>query len=122
MAKVQPNIKYRISNVHTYLCGHNKPIIGSRSALSFPPGDSALRTPHPVGHTNRSHGFFKLVFPTGTRSYHPPMATASNTRLGEASSSIRTTWPSQRNGCLLIRLTTPMSLKSSYSSRLVRIR
>ena len=42
--------------------------------------------------------------------------------LGGASSSIRTTWSSQRNRWLLIRLATYMSLQSSYSYRLVRIR
>ena len=82
--------------------------------IRFCPGASALRMPPPVGHTKRSQGLFNLVLPTRTQS-------SSNTRLGGASSSIRTTWPSQRNLSLLIHLATSMPLKSSYSSRLVLI-
>ena len=45
-----------------------------------------------------------------------------NTRLGGESSSIRTTCASLQHRWILIRLATSMSLKSSYSSRLVWIR
>ena len=82
------------------------------------PGTSALLASPPVGHTKRSQGIFKLVFPTPTRSSHPPMThdqTAHQILVLEESSSIRTTWPSQRNRWILIRLATSMSLKSSYS-------
>ena len=51
----------------------------------------------------------------------PPIP-ASNTRLSGASSSIRTTWPSQRSRWILIRCTSSMSLRSSYSSLLNRMR
>ena len=35
---------------------------------------------HSVGHTIRSQGLFNLVFPTRTRSFHPPMATNHSSR------------------------------------------
>ena len=46
---------------------------------------------------------------------------ASNTDLAGASSSIGTTWPSQRSHWILIRCTMSMSLRSSYSSLLNRM-
>ena len=76
----------------------------------FLAGAFALRAPPLVGHTKRSQGLFNLDFPKRTRSTYRrwPPTTASNTRLGGASSSIRMTWLSQRNRWLLIRFATSM--------------
>ena len=73
----------------------------------------------PVVHANRWRGFLDLVLPTDTRS-------SSSTRSDfprsphqiSISFSIWTTWSSQRSRWILIRRTTSMSLRSSYSSLL----
>ena len=93
-------------------------------SVSFSPGASASCAPRPVGHTKRSQGLFNLIFPTRTRSSLPPMTADYCIKLSSRRSVyIHPNDMAEPAEPLDIkRLATYMSLKSSYSSRLVRIR
>ena len=96
----------------TYLNSHNNPISGFRSAATPPSRRLFLL---------RVYASWSLQRIQGRPLRRLPWIPASNTRLTGVSSSVQTTWPSQRRHWILIRCTTSMSLSSSYSSLLYRM-
>ena len=87
VAKHEERLYYRLLLPCYY---HNKPSIGFRPALKLLLRHICFTRAPPVG-----QGPVNLVFsmPTQSRRWSP--TTSSSTRLGEASSSIRTTWPAE---------------------------
>ena len=86
------------------------------------PGASAFCALTPVGYTNdRASSIWSFQQIQGRPLCRLLQISASNTRLAGASFSIRTTWLRQRSRWILIRCTTSMSLRNSYSSLLNRM-
>ena len=102
----------------TYLTDYNNPINGFRPAATHP----SRRLCFLHAFDDRASPIWSFQRIQGRPVRRLPQIPASNTHLAGASSSIRTTWPSQRSHWILIRCTTSMSLRSSYSSLLIWMR
>lgn len=87
------------------------------------PGASASCALPPIGYTKRSQVFstWSIHLRRGRPLHHQTSTLVLNIFFTGASSFIRTTYPSQRIRCIVMRRTTSMSSFSSYSSWFIRI-
>ena len=106
---------------YTYLIGHNNQINGFRTAATHPSWRLYFLRAYASWLHLSMTGLPRFGFSNGYKVIRLLQIPASNTCLAGASSSIRTAWPSQRSRWIL-RCITSMSLRSSYSSLLNRMR
>ena len=81
-----------------------------------PVGWASCRVLYYIYNNDRASSIWSFQWIQGGHLRRLPQITASNNRLAGASYSIWTTWPTQRSRWILIRCTTSMSWRSSYSS------